>query len=179
MGYTLWFGKYKGVSLEEIALGKTIPGGKSEGYYYFNQLANGDPKYFSYFQNNLRAMQRWSEIHAKLNRFKSPYPCAVCGKNTPTRISIAGSGQWGYSVGRSYITCEDENCQQSMCSMPSSGTGLYPLGFDTGLQFGWSSGGAKYDQKRILEVIREVAGWTASRITEKNATEFIDGITLR
>ena len=181
MGYRLNFGKYKGTSLEEIALGKSCPGGggKSEGYYYFNQLATGDPKYFSYFQNNSFAMGRWKEIHTKLNLFKSPYNCAICHTKTPKKISIAGSGQWGYSVGSGYITCEDKNCQSAMLSMPSSGASLYHLGFDTILSFGWGSGGHKYDQKRIAEVIREVAGWTAKRITEDNATEFIDSITLR
>lgn len=179
MAYVLWFGKYKGVSLEEIALGKKCVGGKSEGYFYFNQLAKGEAKYFGSFQTSESAMQKWREIHRKLNEFKSPYPCAVCNKNTPTKISIAGSGRWGYSVSRSYITCEDAECQSAMASMPSSGTGFYPLGFDTILQFGWSAGGAKYDQKRIAEVIREIAGWSAKRITPENATEFIDRITLR
>jgi len=181
MGYKLWFGKYKGVSLEEIALGKKSPkgGGKSEGYYYFNQLGNGDPKYFSSFQRSGSAMQKWDEIHLKLNQFKSPYNCAICSTNTSTKISIAGSGEYGYSVSRSYITCDDEQCQTAMTSMPSSGTGLYNLGFDTALNFGWSSGGKKYDQQKILEVMKEIAGWTAKRITEKNATEFIDNLTLR
>ena len=36
--FILRCGKYKGTSLEEVALGKGCPGGKSEGYYYFNQF---------------------------------------------------------------------------------------------------------------------------------------------
>src|SRR3989338_10650813 len=107
MGFTVNFGKYKGMSLEEIALGKSCPrgGGKSEGYYYFNQLAKGDPKYFRYFQNNYFSMQKWDEIHTKLNKFKSPFTCGSCHAKTPTKISVAGSGQYGYSVSPAYITC--------------------------------------------------------------------------
>lgn len=182
MGYKLWFGKYKGTSLEQIALGKSCPGGggKSEGYYYFNQLGTGDKKYFGMFQDSSSAMNKWNEIRLKLNRFKSPYNCAVCKTNTPTKISIAGSGRYGYSMGRSYITCDDENCQSAMASMPGSGTGLYPLGFDTILQFGWASGNTKGDSERLTGVLREIMGWPdRQKITEKLATDFIDAITLR
>lgn len=182
MGYNLWFGKYKGTSLEEVALGKACPGGggKAEGYYYFNQLAKGDLKYFGMFQRSSSAMEKWKYIHQKLNQFKSPTSCGVCGKNSPTRISIAGSGQYGYSISSSYVTCDDKNCQIAMASMPSSGTGFYPLGFDTILQFGWASRNTKYDEKRLTEVLRELAGWSkGQRINDKTATEFIDRITLR
>ncbi len=181
MGYKVWFGKYKGTSIEEIALGKACPvgGGKSEGYYYFYQLGRGDPKYFSYFQNHEFAMQRWLEIRRKLNLFKAPNNCAVCNKNPPTQISIAGSGKYGYSMSGAYVVCDDRNCQIALTSMPSSGTMLYPLGFDTILQFGWKSGNRKGDEQQLTRVLRDVAGWTAGRITEQNATEFIDSLALR
>ena len=148
-------------------------------FYYFNQLEKGDPKYFRYFQNNYFSMQKWDEIHTKLNKFKSPFTCGSCHAKTPTKISVAGSGQYGYSVSPAYITCDDPQCQSAMLSQPSSGAGLYPLGFDLILQFGWNSGNRKYSEQRMTDVLREIAGWTAGRIIENNATEFIDKIVLR
>lgn len=182
MGYPVSFGKYEGTSLEQIALGKSCPhgGGKAEGYYYFNQLAKGDPKYFSKFQNNSFAMQRWDEIHTKLNLFKSPYKCAVCNTKTPTKLSIAGSGEYGYSMGRNYITCDDEPCRQAMASMPGSGTRFCNLGFDTILEFGWASGNRKFDEQMLADLLKNLAGWPAGqKLTDKACTQFIDSITLR
>lgn len=182
MALILGFGKYRGVSLEEIALGKSCPigSGKSEGYYYFHQLGRGDEKYFGGFQKNPRYMTRWNEIHEILNNFKPVYKCGMCKIKTPAVVSIAGSGKYGYSMGTSYIACDNRDCRRSLISMPSGDTMLYPLGFDTILDFGWSAGGKKFDEKQVLRLMLRLVGWkSGTRITANSATEFIDDLELR
>ena len=177
--FILRCGKYKGTSLEEVALGKGCPGGKSEGYYYFNQLATGEAKYFGWFWNSMSARRRWNEVHTRLNNFVSAKNCVTCGQVPATVISVAGSGRYGYSVGSCYVACDKEDCQRSLTRMPSCGTMLLPIGFDTILQFGWSAGDRKYDEKKITKLMLELAGWTQGRMTAQNATDFIDSRTLK
>ena len=179
MAYKLWFGKYNGTSLEEVAMGKRCPGGggKQEGYSYFYALGKGDRKYFGMFQNQESSMRRWNEIHDGLNNFVSPCSCAVCGKFPAEKMSVAGSGRYGFSMGKSYICCNDDNCVSSMTSMTS--TSLYPIAFDTILKFGWGAGSRKFDEEMVADLLKELAGWTAKRITPDNATEFIDRLTIR
>lgn len=181
MGYPLWFGKYNGSTLEEVALGKKCPGGKSEGYYYFDQLVKGDPKYFGMFQKSSSAMQRWTEISQKVNNFKvvQPYTnCPVCKEKLATNVCIAGNSQYGYSLGPEYRCCDSAQCKDSLTSMPSSGAGIYPIAFETMLNFCWSSGNRKCDQERVAELMKTLAGWTG-RINDKKATEFIDNLEIR
>ena len=179
MAVTMTFGKYKGTSLEEIALGKRCSGGggKSEGYFYFNQLAKGDPKYFKIFQNSRYFMNRWEEIRHQLNNFIPAYKCE-CGKDS-TVMSIAGSRQFGYSMGTSYVACDDKNCQQGLTAMPSSGTQLYKIGFDAILDFGWNDGGTKFDERKVTELLLQLAGWQHKRMDANNATSFIDNLKTR
>ena len=103
----------------------------------------------------------------------------MCKQETPTVISVAGSERWGYSVGTSYIACNSEQCRKTLTGMPSDQVMLYPLGFDTILQFGWASGGTKFDEKAIADLMKQLAGWTRRRLTAENAAQFIDGLTLR
>ncbi len=181
MGYKLWFGKYKGKSLEEIALGKKVlKGGKQEGYEYFYNVGKGERKYFGSFQETTKAMERWNQIYFKLNMFvpDEKYKChsSEC-ENTPTKISIAGNGEYGFSVSPAYISCDDDYCQSSLVSM-SHQSRLYPLGFNTMLNFGWHGTGAKRDQQQIAKVLKDLAGWKGN-ITEDRATEFIDNLQTR
>ena len=180
MAHILWFGKFKGHSLEEIALGKKFKGLKmDEGYHYFINLAQGDKTYFGAFQNSPQAMARWRVIHNKLNEFESVYPCAVCKSTYPTQVSIAGDRRWGHSMGSSYICCDSDDCQKSL-AVKTNGVFFYPLGFDTILKFGWGSGGTKFDENEVLELMRDLAGWKKrKRITAESATEFIDGLKIR
>ena len=176
------FGKYRGYSLEEMALGKrfqTVKG--DEGYHYFHSLANGDRKYFGLFQDSQGAMNRWRTIHHKLNNFKAIYPCAACGASSSTRVSIARSGEGGYSMEPSYICCNNKGCGKSLTAQTNDAV-LYPLGFDTILLFGWSAGGRKNDEAEVevAEFMRTLAGWKKGRkMTAESATEFIDGLTIR
>lgn len=182
MALILDFGKYRGTSLEEIALGKKAlnGGGKSEGYYYFQQLGAGDRQYFGRFQENSKYMDRWNEIHFKLNNFKSVYMCSECKIEIPTVVSISGNVRSGYSMGTCFIACDNPDCKKSLISMPSSETHLYPLGFDTILRFGWSCKGKKFDQKQVLHLMLDLAGWKkGTRLTPDRATEFIDNLDIR
>ena len=181
MGYKLWFGKYEEKSLEEIALGKKAP--KQEGYEYFYKVGTKDFKGYKGFQNNSNAMKRWREIRFKLNMFvpDEKYKChsPEC-ENTPVYISIAGNGEYGFSVSPAYISCGEDYCQNSLVSM-SHQSRLYPLGFDTILNFGWRGSyekGAKRDQQQVTKVLRDLAGWEGN-ITEKKATDFIDNLQTR
>jgi len=181
MGYKIWFGKYKGESLEEIALGKKVlKGGKQEGYEYFYNVGKGKPKYFGSFQNSPKAMERWNQIYFRLNMFvpDEKYKChsPEC-ENTPTQISIAGNGEYGFSVSPAYISCDDDYCQSSLAGMNHQSR-LYPLGFNTMLNFGWHGTGAKRDQQQIAKVLKDLAGWEGN-ITEDRATEFIDNLQTR
>jgi len=174
--YKLWFGKFKGISLEEVALGKSVKGGKMEGYPYFHALAKGDRKYFGMFQGRTNGMSRWEEIHNKLNNFQPVYPCVECG-DAPTKVSIAGNKRHGYSLGRSFIMCDDQECQERVTSYANN-TGIYPLGFGTILYFAWPKNGTKHDQKQVSDFMKSLAGWSG-RLTPERATEFIDGLQLR
>jgi len=189
MPYFMWFGKYKGASLEEIALGKKAPqgGGKSEGYYYFNQLAQepraGQPDYFRMFRTSAGAMKRWTEIHDKLNGFVAAYPCAVCKKdpttNPPVVMTVIGDRDRGYSIGAGYIACADRACQQTLQSYHHGVFGIR-LGFDAILRFGWSAGGKKADEKHFANELLTIAGWKpGSRITAEKADEFIYNLKTR
>jgi hypothetical protein len=170
-------GKYAGVSLDEIALGKKIEGGKAQGYFYFNQLANGDPNYFRWFQNFRIGMARWRVIHNKLNNFKPVYTCSVCEKETPFFMSVAGNSEYGYSFGREYICCKEKSCRDSLVNL-TNGVAVYPLGFDTILNFGWSAGTPKSDEEQITKFLRECTGWKGS-LNAQTATDFIDNLQLR
>ena len=181
MGYKLWFGKYKGESLEEVALGKKVSkGGKQEGYEYFVNLGQGKPEYFGKFQETAKAMERWNDIYFKLNMFVTDekYKChSLECENTPTQISIAGTGEYGFSVSPAYISCDDDYCQSSLANM-SHKSRLYPLGFNTILRFGWHGSGAKRDQQQIQKVLKDLAGWEGN-ITEDRATDFIENLQTR
>ncbi len=113
-------------------------------------------------------MKRWNEIYFKLNMFvpDEKYKChsAEC-ENTPTKISIAGTGEYGFSVSPAYISCGEDYCQNPLVSMSHQST-LHPLGFNTILNFGWRGIGAKRDQQQVARVLKDLAGWEG-KITEK------------
>ncbi|MBD3247220.1 hypothetical protein GF378_01215 [Candidatus Pacearchaeota archaeon] len=115
MPLILDFGKYKGMSLEEVALGRHPPkeeNPKSEGYFYFFQLIQGDPKYFSRFRIP-ENIERWTEIHKQLNNFKAIESCENCGEDS-TLISIAGDNS-GYSF-YPYVCCDRLECKEATIS---------------------------------------------------------------
>lgn len=179
MTIRMWFGKYRGASLEEIALGKKARGGKAEGYRYFHMLGAGERKYFSYFQDDIRAMGRWRDIKKKLNSFKSIYPCAVCENDSPTKVSIVGNSEYGYSMSHLYICCDRLDCKSSIVAQTER-TMIYPLGFDTILNFGWGSGNTKSDELQVTRFMLELAGWKkGARLSAQSASDFIDNLVLR
>lgn len=179
MAFILNFGKYRGTSLEEVALGKNPKGStaKSVGYYYFKQLAEGDPQYFGRFQNSPSAMRRWNEIYHKLDNFKPVYPCSVCNERVPDKISIA-FGHGGISMGR-FLACESQECRDSL-TVDCNGALLYDITFDLIAGFGWSGGGDKGYEKMMTELMRDLAGWKkGKRLTPESATDFINSLTVR
>ena len=174
--FILNFGKYEGRGLEEIALGKGSKG-KSQRYFYFNQLMNDDPKYFGRFQQSPKAKSRWEYVHHKLNNFVSKYPCSVCEDETPTKISIAGCREYGYSMGRSYLACDDQECQERLLFDTNKAI-LHDLGFDAILEYGWRNGNTKFDEKELQNLMKQLAGWEG-RLNPQRAADFIEGLELR
>jgi hypothetical protein len=189
MAYNLWFGKYRGSSLEQVALGMKCPqgGGKSEGYFYFAQLMRqppeGERNYFEAFQRTPNAVKRWHEIHRKLSTFVAAHPCAICKKDPeiapPVMLTVVGSRGEGFSAGPGYIACADPDCQESLMAQNQRAI-AYDLGFPAILEFGWKARRMKEDEEMLTKAMREIAGWPDNKpITAESATLFIDNLKTR
>jgi hypothetical protein len=114
MALILDFGKYKGFSVEEVALGRSPPGEenhKSEGYFYFFQLLSGKEEYFQRFRTPGN-VERWAEIHRRLNTFKSIRGCGNCG-DVASVVSIAGDNA-GYSMHPDHVSCDRQECKEEV-----------------------------------------------------------------
>jgi hypothetical protein len=114
MALILDFGKYKNMSLEEIALGRRPLGEenpKSEGYFYFFQLIGGKEKYFQKFRTP-ENIERWTEIHKRLNHFKPIKNCGNCN-DVASVVSIAGDNA-GYSMHPDYVSCDRVECKEEI-----------------------------------------------------------------
>lgn len=169
---TLDFGKFNGVSLEQLALGYGMEQKGTAGYDYFYLLGLGDPKYFGRFQRSLFCKNRWNEIRNKLNNFVCVKECSICKTSPATTLSIAGSGEYGYSY-KGFICCNNTECRDKLTAYVNH-TRLENIGFDIVRTLE-----RKSDSREMQVYLRRLAGFHRGLTDPYVCADFISQLMLR
>jgi hypothetical protein len=160
--YKLWFGKYNGKTLDQVAL---------LNYPYLDWL------YTTSTYINPKGKDTIRGLEVLLNSY---VPNAVCSgenncKNPATLISIAGDSRNGYSVGRGYIYCKVHK-DNAFAYTPKAM--IYPIEHQIIKNFDGPPGhGAKYDVQNIQGVLNSLAGF-GGVISKNRAAEFFSKLKI-
>ena len=166
------FGKFNGIGLEQLALGYGMNKKGTAGYEYFYLLGKGKKKYFGRFQGSMYCMNRWNYVRNKLNRFRVVESCNVCKSVPATTLSIAGSGEYGYSY-KGFICCDSQECKDNLIAYVNH-TRLVPIGFDVVMDVA-----TKGDQKEMQTYLRRLTGFNRGLSSAYVCADFIDSLVLR
>ncbi len=122
--------------------------------------------------------KRLEEILYLLNNFESPLKCVHCKENNIKYLSIA-FGYDGYSyqmsAGVHYAYCSEECWKEDTILASEGGAGLYPVKYNTILEF---PPFPKWIRKDLQKILNQCIGFD-KRNTEKNAREFFENLKKR
>ncbi len=152
------FGKYKGKSLEQIAV--------------------SDYPYFKWLKGIIlsdRIRESIEELEYKLNHYVPQLSCAASGCSKTAEFMSVVATRFGVSVGPAYVGCA-EHIEQIRSMHPKAI--YYPIKYDSLLQI-FSGKPTRADLQELLDFLLLTTGWERKRRRTKRAMkEHFDNLKL-